>query len=105
LDILTKARAFLSTTTKSSCFKRPGVYPGLFQKHALYDVTAGGIVGWGGPLAQKVGKIAAVHATAWYFNDEEWVKINFLFNIMKRAWTKVYNAFENFKISLLLTQI
>ncbi len=40
LDILRKARAFLSTTTQSSCFKRPGVYPGLLRKRVLYDVTA-----------------------------------------------------------------
>jgi hypothetical protein len=59
----------------------------------------------GGPLTQKVAKIAAVHATAWHFNDEEWVKIYFFYNIMKRAWTKFYNAFENFKISSLLRQI
>ncbi len=47
LVILTKARAFLSTTTESSCFKRPGVYPGLLQKCVLYDVTAGRMVGGG----------------------------------------------------------
>ncbi len=33
------------------------------------------------------------------------LKSIFLYNIMKRAWTKFYNAFENFKIALLLTQI
>jgi hypothetical protein len=26
-----KLRAFLSTTTQSSCFKRPGVHPGLLK--------------------------------------------------------------------------
>ncbi len=34
LDVLPKARAFSPSTTQSSCFKRPGVYPGLFKARA-----------------------------------------------------------------------
>ncbi len=40
MDNLRNTRAFSSITTQSSCFKRPGVYPRLLQKHVLYDVTA-----------------------------------------------------------------
>jgi hypothetical protein len=77
LVILAKARAFLSTTTQSSCFKQPGVYPGLLQKRVLYDVTAGG---WGGASLcskHRNSKIAAVHATAWRFGTEGLIKMNF----------------------------
>ncbi len=35
-----KKRTFSSITTQSSCFKRPGVNPGLLQKRILYDITA-----------------------------------------------------------------
>jgi hypothetical protein len=86
----------VSTTTQSSCFKQPGVYPGLLQKRVLYDVTAGGIVGWGGLsllYTQKYLKIAKVHTTAWRFDNEGLVKINFC---VKGHEKSLNAAFYNF---------
>jgi KaiC/GvpD/RAD55 family RecA-like ATPase len=34
-----------------------------------------------------------------------WLKLNFLYKLIKRARTKLYIAFESFKISLLLRQV
>jgi hypothetical protein len=62
---------------------------------------------WGGPLCSTHRYLPK---SPWYtqlhgvLTMKTWLKLNFLYKFIKRAWTKLYIAFKNVKISLSLRQ-
>jgi hypothetical protein len=74
----------------------------------MMSELAGWCVGEGGLsllYTQKVSKIAAVNATARRFGTDDFVKKYFRVKEQEGARTQLSITFENFKISLLLTEI
>jgi hypothetical protein len=65
------------------------------------------LVGGGASLCSthRNSKIAAVHATAWRFDTEGLIEINFSIKAYERARTQLSITFKNFKITSLLTEI
>ncbi len=79
-SFLQKRALFHLLSSKAHAFNGPGYTPG-FSKSAYFMTSQ--LAGWwgGGGLSQlytqKYSKIAEVHTTAWRFDNEGLVKINF----------------------------